>query len=72
MPARTTLVLKALQTIAILRKGTRAMDSMYPNQNLAAMAPSSIEGEPQKHTQPANFLYQAATVLAILLFLISF
>jgi hypothetical protein len=48
------------------------MDSMYPNQNLAAMAPSSIEGERQEHTQPANFLYQAATVLAILLFLISF
>lgn len=48
------------------------MDSMYSNQNLAAMAPSSIEGERQEHTQPANFLYQAATVLAILLFLISF
>ena len=48
------------------------MNTMYPNQTVAAMAPSSIEGEQQEQRQPANFLYQAATVMAILLFLISF
>jgi hypothetical protein len=48
------------------------MNTMYPEQTVAAMAPSSIEGERQEHPQPSNFLYQAATVLAILLFLISF
>jgi len=48
------------------------MNTMYPDQTGAAMIPSSNEGERQEHTQPANFLYQAATVLAILLFLISF
>ena len=48
------------------------MNTTYPDQTVAAMAPSSIEGERQEQPQPANFLYQAATVLAILLFLISF
>lgn len=45
------------------------MNTLYPEQSLAAMAPS-VEEERQE--QPGNFLYQAATVLAILLFLISF
>jgi hypothetical protein len=48
------------------------MNTMSPNQTVAAMVPSSIEDETAEHPQPANFLYQAATVLAILLFLISF
>jgi hypothetical protein len=48
------------------------MNTMYSNTTAAAMAPSNLEDDHQERTQPANFLYQAATVLAILLFLISF
>jgi hypothetical protein len=48
------------------------MNTMSSDQTVAAMVPSSVEGEQPERTQPANFLYQAATVLAILLFLISF
>jgi hypothetical protein len=48
------------------------MNTMYPNTTAVAMAPSHLEDEHPVRTQPANFLYQAATVLAILLFLISF
>ena len=43
------------------------MNSISPSQSLAAMAPSPLEDERQLRT--GNFLYQAATVLAILLFL---
>jgi hypothetical protein len=45
------------------------MNTMCPEQSLAAMAPSVEES---RQEQPGNFLYQAATVIAILLFLISF
>jgi len=48
------------------------MNTISPNQTIAATVPSSVESEQTGHPQPANFLYQAATVLAILLFLISF
>jgi hypothetical protein len=48
------------------------MNTMSPNQTAATMVSSSMECERQEHPQPANFLYQAATVLAILLFLVSF
>jgi hypothetical protein len=45
---------------------------MYPNQTVAGVAHSSAGDEPKEQPQTSNFLYQAATVLAILLFLISF
>ena len=48
------------------------MNSTYSNNIGAAMAPSLIEDEGSKQQPIGNFLYQAATVLAILLFLISF
>jgi len=47
------------------------MNPLYPNSTAAAMA-SNIDDEPQEQRQPGSFLYQAATILAILLFLISF
>jgi hypothetical protein len=46
------------------------MNSTYTDHIGTATASSSHEDEVQKKT--GNFLYQAATVLAILLFLISF
>ncbi len=52
-----------------VRKGSHDMNTMCPEQSLAAMAPSVEES---RQEQPGNFLYQAATVIAILLFLISF
>lgn len=42
-----------------------------PN-STAAMAPSDLEDEQREQPLPGSFLYQAATILAILLFLISF
>ena len=48
------------------------MNAMCSNQNVASLAPSQMEDERSRHPQPANFLYQAATVLAILLMLFSF
>jgi hypothetical protein len=55
-----------------VRKGRHGMNTMYPNQTAAPMATSYSEEELQDQHQPGNFLYQAATILAILLFLISF
>lgn len=45
------------------------MNTMQLDKTAASMAPSHAEEELQDKT--GNFLYQAATVLAILLFLIS-
>jgi len=51
------------------------MNSISSSQNVAAMAPADIptamESERQRQERTRNFLYQAATILAILLFLIS-
>lgn len=48
------------------------MNTLYSNSTAAAMASSSIDDEQREQKQPGNFLYKAATILAILLFLISF
>ncbi len=45
------------------------MQAHYPDQTIAGMAPSHPDGE--QH-QEGHLLYQGTTVLAILLFLISF
>jgi hypothetical protein len=45
---------------------------MCSDQTVAAMAPSEMQEDTQKQPRTSNFLYQAATVLAILLFLFSF
>jgi hypothetical protein len=45
---------------------------MCTDQNLSTMAPSRSENEELEQLNTGHFLYQAATVLAILLFLISF
>jgi hypothetical protein len=54
----------------ILRKGRHGMNAMRPNQTDATMA--SCHGNEEHQGQTSNFLYEAATVLAIVLFLISF
>jgi hypothetical protein len=46
------------------------MNTMYQNEAIATTA--SFREEEGQDTRTGNFLYQAATVLAILLFLISF
>ena len=46
------------------------MNAMRPNQTDATMA--SCHGNEEHQGQTSNFLYEAATVLAIVLFLISF
>jgi hypothetical protein len=48
------------------------MDSICPNPESPRMATCFAEGKPQELSVSSNFLYQAATVLGILLFLISF
>lgn len=48
------------------------MNSICSSQPVAIPAPTQTEPEHKAHQQTVNFLYQAATVLAILLFLISF
>ncbi len=48
------------------------MSTMCNDQNFSAMAPSHAEHEELQQLRAGNFVYQAATVLAILLFLISF
>jgi hypothetical protein len=48
------------------------MNTMYSNQTAAPMATSRVDEEFREQHQPGNLLYQVATVLAILLFLISF
>jgi hypothetical protein len=48
------------------------MSSICSGQTVAVLAPSQTEPDHKAHQQTVNFLYQAATVLAILLFLISF
>jgi hypothetical protein len=53
-------------------KEAPAMQAQCSDQNVAAMAPSHAEVEPQEELSAGNSLYQAATVVAILLFLISF
>jgi hypothetical protein len=65
-----------LETIRISHnnfgKESHGMNSMCSNQTVAAMAPSEVLEDTQKQPRASNFLYQAATVLAILLFLFSF
>jgi hypothetical protein len=51
---------------------TPPMSTMCNDQNFSAMAPSHAEHEELQQLRAGNFVYQAATVLAILLFLISF
>ncbi|WP_263350193.1 hypothetical protein [Acidicapsa acidisoli] len=46
------------------------MNAMHPNQTVASMTPS--HGDEEQHDKAGNFVYQAATILAIVLFLISF
>jgi hypothetical protein len=46
------------------------MNAMHPEQTVATMAPSHAHEE--QHDNTGNFVYQAATILAIVLFLISF
>jgi len=48
------------------------MDSTFTDHFGSAAAPSPIADEEQKQQRTGNFLYQAATILAILLFLVSF
>ncbi len=48
------------------------MDSMCTNPETASSAPAFADGEPQEMGIRSNFLYQAATVLGMLLFLFSF
>lgn len=48
------------------------MNSTFTDHFGSSMAPCPIENEAQKQQRTGNFLYQAATVLAILLFLIAF
>jgi hypothetical protein len=46
------------------------MNAMHPDKTVAKMAPSHPREEPHENT--GNLVYQAATVLAIVLLLISF
>ena len=48
------------------------MDSIYINPESTSSAPAYAENEPQDLGISSNFLYQAATVLGMLLFLFSF
>jgi len=51
------------------------MNSISSSQTVVAMAPTDLstpmESERQRQERTRNFLYQAATILAILLFLVS-
>jgi hypothetical protein len=57
---------------ATLQKGCQAMNSSFTDHFGSTMASCAVENEEQKQQQTGNFLYQAATVLAILLLLVSF
>jgi hypothetical protein len=46
------------------------MNAMHPDKTVATMAPSHAHEE--LHDKAGNLVYQAATILAIVLFLISF
>jgi len=48
------------------------MDTISTTPESAAAAPAFTDGEAQEHGISSNFLYQAATVLGMLLFLFSF
>jgi hypothetical protein len=48
------------------------MDSICINPEIASTAPAFAENEPEDLGFGSNFLYQAATVLGMLLFLFSF
>lgn len=48
------------------------MNSTYPTHLSAAMAPSQLDAAEHRQQQTGGYLYQVATVLAILLLLISF
>jgi hypothetical protein len=48
------------------------MNATCSNMTEPMMATSSAENQPQPVGRTDNFLYQAATILAILLFLVSF
>ena len=48
------------------------MDSMYTNPETASTAPAYAECEQLDSGISSNFLYQAATILGMLLFLFSF
>lgn len=47
------------------------MQAQCSDQTLAAIVPKSVDDE-ARQAKTGNYLYQGATVLAILLFLISF
>ncbi len=55
-----------------LPKGALTMDSMCTNPESASTAPVLTDTEVENPGISNNFLYQAATVLGILLFLFSF
>jgi hypothetical protein len=55
-----------------LPKGALMMDSMYTNPETASLAPAFADGEQPDQGISSNFIYQAATVLGMLLFLFSF
>lgn len=48
------------------------MSSISAPQTLTGMAPEQAELDEQSRPQPGDFIYQAATILAILLCLINF
>jgi hypothetical protein len=51
------------------RQGSKAMHTQYPDQTLPSMTPP--QAEPAEN-RSGNLLYQVATIVAILLFLVSF
>jgi hypothetical protein len=48
------------------------MNTIYPDQTTSVLASCSGNEDSQEQHDKGNFLYQAATILAIVLFLISF
>jgi hypothetical protein len=48
------------------------MDSIYTNPELSSTAPALADNDQQDTGISNNFLYQAATILGMLLFLFSF
>jgi len=55
-----------------VQKGRHAMNATCSNMTEPTMAASSAKDQAMPTDRTNNFLYQAATVLAILLFLVSF
>jgi hypothetical protein len=54
-----------------LPKGALMMESMHTNPETASSVPAFADGEARDQGISSNFLYQAATVLGMLLFLFS-